>query len=111
MSGGLFLLRFAVGAIFIYHAVPKLREPENMAKALGWASPQVVGLGIIEFMCALGLIGGLATHISSLVLAVVMAVAIYHKKSLWKVPFMSHNSTGWEFDFLLLFANITIYLN
>ena len=106
----LFLLRLAVGTIFIYHAIPKLRDPGLMAQGMGWTKSQVLGLGIIEFMSSLGLVGGISTRLSSLVLSVVMFGAIYHKLKKWNVPFMAHDKTGWEFDFLLLCANLTIYL-
>lgn len=111
MDNYLFLLRLGVGAVFIYHAIPKLKEPKTMAAAMGWTAPQMLGLGTIEFMAGLGLIGGVAVNISSLALSAVMIGAIYHKIYKWHVPFMSLNSTGWELDFLLLCASLTIYLN
>ncbi len=110
MYGDLFLLRLAVGAIFIYHSIPKLREPHNLASGLGWTNNQVFGLGTIEFMSSLGLIGGVAIHISSLALSVVMLGAIYTKIKRWHLPFQATNATGWEFDFLILCATLTIYL-
>lgn len=103
-------MRLAVGIIFIYHAIPKLRDPGKMAQGLGWDKNQVLGLGIIEFMASLGLIGGVATNISSLFLMLVMVGAMYHKIAKWKVHFMAANSTGWEFDFLIFCASLTIYL-
>jgi putative oxidoreductase len=111
MTNELFLLRVAVGVIFIYHSLPKLQNPKGMAAGMGWTTGQVLGLGIVEFISAIGLIGGLAVNISSLLLIVVMLGAIFHKIKIWKVPFMAHDKTGWEFDFLLLLANLTIYLN
>lgn len=109
MYGGLFLLRLAVGVIFIYHAIPKLREPKSMASAIGWNFNQVLGLGIMEFIGGLSLIGGVGTQFSALVLAVIMTGAIYHKIKKWHVPFMAPNATGWEFDLVLLAANLTIF--
>lgn len=110
MSNELFLLRLVVGAIFIYHAIPKFKNPESMASGMGWRKGQVFGLGIIEFMSGLSLIGGIAIKLSALLLLTVMVGAIYHKINKWKIPFSAHNSTGWEFDLLLLAANLTIYL-
>ena len=109
MYGGLFLLRLAVGSIFIVHAIPKLKEPKTMATGMGWTLNQVLGLGIIEFISGLALIGGVGIKTVSFVLAIVMLGAIYHKIKKWHVPFMSHNGTGWEFDMLLLAANLTLY--
>lgn len=110
MYGDLFLLRLAVGVIFIYHAIPKLKEPKSMASAMDCNFNQVLGLGIMEFIGGLSLIGGVGTGFSALVLAVIMMGAIYHKTRKWHVPFMAQNSTGWEFDLLILAANLTIYL-
>ena len=107
----LFLLRLTVGVIFIYHAIPKLQNPKAMATGMGWRLGQVLGLGIIEFMSGLSLIGGITIKLSALLLSVVMVGAIYHKINKWKVPFSAPNSTGWEFDLILLVANLTLYLN
>lgn len=110
MSGGLFFLRFAVAVIFIYHSIPKLKDPKVMASGIGWTPTQVLGLGMAEFMSALGILGVIATKFSALVLMVVMLGAIYHKIRKWHIPFMGLNNTGWEFDFILFCANLTIYL-
>lgn len=109
--GSLFFLRLAVGAIFIYHAVPKLKDPKQMSAGIGWAPMQVLGLGILEFMSALAIIGGVGTRFGSLVLMAVMVGAMYYKINKWHIPFMAHNGTGWEFDMLLFASSMTIYLN
>ena len=110
MYSSLFLLRLAVGAIFIHHAVPKLKEPKKMASGMGWTSNQVFGLGIIEFISGLSVIGGVGVKLASLALAVIMLGAIYHKIKKWSVPFSAPNTTGWEFDLILLAASLTLYL-
>lgn len=110
MSGGLFFLRFAVAVIFIYHSTPKLKDPKKMAPGIGWAPTQVLGLGVVEFMSALGILGGVATKFSALILMIIMLGAIYHKIKKWHIPFMGASTTGWEFDFLLFCASLTIYL-
>ena len=106
----LFFLRLAVAIIFIFHAVPKLRNPNAMASGMGWTSSQVLGLGIIEFICALSIAGGIGTRFTTLILMAVMAGAIYHKIKKWNISFIGQNATGWEFDMLLFVANLTIYL-
>ena len=110
MHSGLFLLRLAVGVIFIYHSTPKLRDAKSMAPGFGWMPGQVLALGVVEFIGSIGLIGGLAVKFSAFLLSIIMLGAIYHKIKKWHVPFMSHNSTGWEFDFVILSALLTIYL-
>ncbi len=110
MMNTLFLLRVVVGIIFIFHAMPKLKDPGKMASGMGWMPGQVLGLGLIEFISSIGLIGGLAVRFSALLLSAVMIGSIYHKIKKWNVPFMAHDKTGWEFDFILLAANLTLYL-
>lgn len=106
----LFFLRFGVAAIFIYHAVPKLKDAKMMANAMGWSVGQVIGLGIIEFMSALAILGGIGTRFASLALMAVMVGAMYYKIKKWNIPFSANDKTGWEFDFILFLANLTIYL-
>lgn len=110
MYSGLFFLRLGVAAIFIYHAIPKLREPKAMAGAINWTAGQVFGLGIIEFMSAVAILSGVASRLGALALMVVMVGAIFHKIKKWHVPFSAHNAIGWEFDLILFLANLTIYL-
>lgn len=110
MYSGLFFLRLAVAVIFIYHAIPKLREPNKMALAMNWTIGQAFGLGVIEFMSAVAVISGIAPKLGALALMIVMAGAMYYKIKKWNMPFTAHNGTGWEFDFILFLANLTIYL-
>lgn len=110
VMSSLFFLRLAVAVIFIFHAVPKLKNPKAMASSMGWSSGQVLGLGIVEFVSALSIVGGVGTRFSALALMVIMLGAIYHKMKKWNVPFSSQSSTGWEFDLILFAANLTIYL-
>ncbi|MBI2065154.1 MAG: DoxX family protein [Candidatus Yanofskybacteria bacterium] len=106
----LLFLRLAVAAIFIYHAIPKLKEPKNMASGIGWTPNKVLALGLVEFVSGLGIAGGIAVKLSASLLIAVMLGAIYYKMSKWNVPFSAHDKTGWELDLLLLTANLTIFL-
>ena len=87
----LFFLRLGVAVIFIVHSVPKLKDPKKMAGGMGWSSGQVLGLGIVEFVSALSILGGVGTRFATMALMVVMAGAMYHKISKWKVHFMAGN--------------------
>ena len=69
---------------------------------------QWLPLGIVEGLAGLGLILGVYTQVSALVLSVVMLGAIYMKTMKWKVPFTTMTGTGWEFDLILLAANLFI---
>lgn len=107
---GLYILRLIVGLIFIYHAVPKLRDSKGMAKMMGKenAVPMIMALGLVELLSALGLILGLYTALSALLLSIVMLGAIMMKITKWQSPFSAMDKTGWEFDLILLAANIAI---
>lgn len=107
---GLLVLRLAIAAIFIYHAVPKLMDSKGMAQGMGMSAGMVMGLGIVELVSSLGLIFGIYTQLAALMLGIVMIGATYFKMQKWHVPFFATDKTGWEFDFLLLAASIAVLL-
>ena len=97
---GMWFLQFAVGVIFIYHGWPKMK---NIRKFFGIGG----GLhGIVEVLGGLALIVGFHIRTTGLILAIIMLGAIYFKKFKWKMPFSSQTTTGWEFDLILLAANL-----
>ncbi len=93
---GLLLLRFTVGAIFIIHAVPKFKDKEWMP------------LAIVEALGGIAVALGIFTQLAALGLSIIMVGAIYMKSRKWGIPFTTQSSTGWEFDLLILVANIVI---
>ena len=107
MIEDLFFLRLAVAIIFIYHSLPKLTKTQIVASAMGWNRSKVLALGLAEFVASLGILGGIAVRLLSLV----MIGAIYFKFYKWKMPFAAQNATGWEFDLILLASSLTIYIN
>ncbi len=107
---GILILRLAVAAVFIYHAIPKLKNPSGMAAGMGWPKAAIVVLGLVELFSSLGLIFGIYMQLSALLLSFVMIGAIFTKKTKWHTPFSSQQTMGWEFDFILLAANIFILL-
>ena len=107
---GLFILRLAVAAIFIFHSLPKLKNAKAMAQMMGTSANMVLILGLVELLSSVGLIFGFYTQLSALLLAIVMVGAIWFKSMKWKVPFAAMDKTGWEFDLILLAANIAILL-
>ena len=104
------MLRLAVAGIFIYHALPKLKNAKAMAQGMGAPTGMILLLGAVEFLSSLGLIFGVYAQLSALLLGVVMLGAIKMKTIKWHVPFMGMTNTGWEFDLILLAANIAILL-
>ncbi|MBI3046664.1 MAG: DoxX family protein [Candidatus Harrisonbacteria bacterium] len=107
---GLLVLRLAVAVIFIYHALPKLKNAKGMAQMVGMPAGMILMLGSVEFIASLGLIFGFYTQLAAFLLAIVMVGAIGMKTMKWGVPFAAMDKTGWEFDLILLAANIAILL-
>jgi uncharacterized membrane protein YphA (DoxX/SURF4 family) len=105
---GLLALRIAVGVIFIYHAMPKLKDAKGLASAMGFPAGGVLLLGSVEFLSGLAVITGILLELGALLLAIVMLGALYFKIAKWRVPFWAMDKTGWEFDLLLLAANLTL---
>ncbi|MBX4211598.1 MAG: DoxX family protein [Candidatus Yanofskybacteria bacterium] len=105
---GLFILRVVVGIIFIVHGLPKIRKPEMMSAMMPKGA--VMLLGLVEILSAIGLIVGYQVRQAAALLVVVMLGATYFKIFKWKTAFWSHQSTGWEFDLILLAANLAIIL-
>lgn len=98
---GLFILRLAVGIIFIVHAVPKFTATAGMAQGIGAPASAVLLLGSVELLSAAGLIVGIYPEIAAILLSIVMLGAIWMKITKWHIGFAAQNTTGWEFDFLL----------
>ena|SRR5688572_14679490 len=115
---GLLALRVAVGVIFIVHGVPKLRN----ARTLGAGIAQTVRLspsagfvwmlvqGAVEVGGGVLLIAGILTQLVALAFIVIMIGAIAFKVAIWKTGFMAQQTTGWEFDFILLAASLLLLL-
>jgi putative oxidoreductase len=112
---GLLALRLAVGAIFIVHGWPKITGAKGMAAMLGGgeAKPVLVGVftlqGIVEVGGGILMILGALTQLVAVAFAVIMIGAIFLKNTQWKTGFMAQQTTGWEFDLVLLAANILLF--
>lgn len=107
----LFLLRLAIGSIFLYHAFPKLKNPGAMGQVMGISAMIPLVLGSVELLSALAVIFGVYTEIGALLLGIVMVGAIGMKIMKWNIPFSATDKTGWEFDLILLVANVAILLS
>ncbi|MBI2023895.1 DoxX family protein [Candidatus Giovannonibacteria bacterium] len=105
------ILRLAIAAIFIYHALPKLKGAKIMSQEMGMPAGMIFMLGGIELLSSAGLALGVYTQLASALLAFVMIGAIYFKMVKWHVPFGAMDKTGWEFDLILLAASIFILVN
>lgn len=107
---GLLLLRIAIAVVFLYHGLPKLSKSKMMSQMMGIPAGMIFMLGIVESLASLGIAFGIYTQLSALLLAIVMMGAINMKMMKWGVPFAASDKTGWEFDFILLFASVAVLL-
>jgi putative oxidoreductase len=113
---GLLALRLAIGAIFIVHGWPKVTGARGMAAAMGGgeAKPVMVGVltlqGIVEIGGGILMILGVLTQLVALAFAIIMIGAIVLKGTQWRTGFMAQQTTGWEFDLVLLAGNILLFL-
>ena len=101
----LLLLRFALGAIFVYHGYPKLfthtRESMQGFVHMGFPGYFAYISGVLEFFGGLILAAGLFTRIAALLLAGEMVVALWRVHGLFTAPMAVHN---YEFPLILAAA-------
>lgn len=103
---GLLVLRIALGIIFIYHGYPKIKNPKMMAQTFGNTFPLI--LGLFEFIAGVLTLIGLYTQFAAVVFIVIMLGALYYKIAKWKISFFAQNTTGWEFDLLILASSLAL---
>jgi putative oxidoreductase len=91
----LLLLRFALGAIFVYHGYPKLfthtRESMQGFVHMGFPGYFAYISGVLELFGGLMLAAGLFTRIAGLLLAGEMMVALWRVHGLFTNPLEVHN--------------------
>ena len=107
----LLVIRIALGIVFIYHGFPKLLKAQVMAQGMGKPTGFILVLGLVETLSSLSVIVGLLTEIGAIGLGVVMVGALYYKIAVWKIPFGAMDKTGWELDFVLLAAALTLFFS
>lgn len=102
----LLVLRLALGIVFLAHGPAKFSKTKGMASGLGLSENQVRGIGLMETAGAASVILGLWEQIGAILLGIVMLGAIYFKTQKWSKNFTGEN--GWELDFILLAAALTV---
>jgi putative oxidoreductase len=107
---GFLALRVAIGVIFVVHGWPKLTQARQMGTGMaqmGGMSPTVMtGWMFLQGLVEVG--GG--PQLVNIAFMVIMLGAIGLKNTMMRTGFMAQQTTGWEFDFILLFANLLLLL-
>jgi len=116
---GILALRVAIGIIFIVHGWPKLTQARAMGAGIAqmakvsptvgtaWVAVQ----GAVEVGGSVLLIAGIWTQLVNAAFIVITLGVIFLVKNVWmKTGFMGQQMTGWEFDFILLAANLLLLL-
>lgn len=103
------VLRLFVGALFIGHGWPKIKNPRQPAAWVAstgwtWAVPFAYAFTILEFFGGIALVVGLLTRIVGILIVLEMIATTYFSwKKLGKKLF-----GGWETDVLLLAGGLAL---
>lgn len=103
------VLRAFVGALFIGHGWPKIKNPKQTAgwvASTGWAwgVPFAYAFTLLEFLGGIALVFGFLTRIIGLLFVLQMiATTVFSRKKLGKKLF-----GGWETDLLYLAAGLAL---
>lgn len=108
----LLVLRAAVASIFWVHGAAKAgtwkMQPTPVVSAPIISAMRA--LSIAEPLGALAMLAGILSQLVAVGFILVMCVAIVMKIFVWKTPFMSQTSTGWELDLMVLAASIVLLI-
>lgn len=112
---GFLALRIVIGVIFIVHGWPKITGARQMVEGMtGGANPTMVALfttqGLVEVTAGALLALGIITQIAAIPLMIIMLGAIYLKMTRFNTGFFAQNTTGWEFDLLILAGLFLLFL-
>jgi putative oxidoreductase len=100
-----FGIRLVVGVIFIVHGLPKFNPGfVGFLSSIGIPAEMQIPIALVEFVPGILLIIGVLTRISSSLLAIDMLGAIFLVKGASSLT----GERGFEFDLILLAANLAI---
>ncbi|MEX0649994.1 MAG: DoxX family protein [Candidatus Andersenbacteria bacterium] len=103
-----FILRLAIGIVFLAHGPQKFKLTTATAKSIGLPVELLKLVGFLETLGAASMILGVWTQAGAIFLATVMLGAIYMKTQKWGKKFTGEN--GWELDFIMLAAVLAVFL-
>jgi len=104
----LLLMRLVVGFVFVVAARNKLKDIAAFAEHNGLPVPVARALTVAEAAGAIGLILGVLTQLSALVIALTMVGSMSFHIFKWKSPYWAA-SGGWEYD-LMIFSMAAVIL-
>jgi len=108
---GVFALRIALGAIFLAHGWPKIKDLRTTAanfNGMGFRPGALWGtvIALLEFFGGIALVLGAFTQIVTVFFIVEFATIL-----IWKISKRNPFVGGWEFDLLILAAILVLLLN
>lgn len=103
-----FVLRLALGIVFLAHGPQKFQGTAAKAQGMGMNPNLLTLVAVFETLGAISMILGVYTQIGALMLSVVMLGTIYMKTQKWNTAFTGNN--GWELDFIILAAALAVLL-
>ena len=103
---GLFLLRLAIGAVYLAHGPSKFTDTARKSQGMGIPTNLLLVVAALETFGAVAMILGSFTQLASLGIIAVMLGAIYMKTQKWGKKFTGDG--GWELDFILIAAALAI---
>lgn len=104
----LLLMRLVVGFVFVVAVRNKLKDIAAFAEHNGLPVPVARALTVAEAAGAIGLILGVLTQLSALVIALTMLGSMSFHIFRWKSPYWAA-SGGWEYD-LMIFSMAAVIL-
>ena len=97
-----------VALLFETSGFSHLKSPSERAMSIGMSVPFTLFLDAAEVAGAMGLTFGVLTQWAALGLIIVMCGSIFMKASKWKTGFWGEKASGWHYDLLFVFMNLTI---
>lgn len=106
------MLRLTVGSVMVIHGLPKIENYEEMGETWheNWGFPRWSALlaGATQVAGGTGLVAGVYSRWSALLLLVNMLVATYAAAVKNREPFLGVKSKGWDINLVLLGALLSI---
>ncbi len=108
------VLRIVMGATFVMHGYPKLKNPKETLKwteSLGVPAAVTIAAIVLEFFGGIALIIGLMVPIVAFFIALEMIGTIALKKTKMKAPYLiGQNASAYETDVTYILLALTLII-